>query len=239
MPLFTPIRAGLLLAATCPAFSQIPPTPPTQTATPAASTAPAAEAQLAPSHRPQVTFATGVLSVSAENSSLNQILREVSRVTGMKITGGVTDERVYGTYGPADTSTVLSALLRGTGSNMLLIFDSRQTPQELILTSRGGGPTPPSPMAAGRDERDRDDDLPPNRMPRNPRPGNFNPPPTVAAPAPQPIQAPAPNATPAAATDRGDPTTQKSPSGVSTPEEIYQQLIKLQQQKTLPTPPPH
>ncbi len=235
MPFFTLIRAGLLMAVACPAFGQLPPTPPTQTAIPATSPAQPAQAQPAPSQRPQVTFATGVLSVSAENSSLNQILREISRVTGMKITGGVTDERVYGTYGPADTSTVLSALLRGTGSNMLIIFDSRQTPQELILTSRGGGPTPPSPMAAGRDDRDRDrDDLPPNRMPRNSRPGNMAMPPAVAAP--QPIQQPAPAAAPAAATDTSDPTTQKSPTGVSTPEEIYQQLIRLQQQPKAPPP---
>jgi hypothetical protein len=233
MRFLTPIRAGLLMAAACPAFGQIPPTPPTQTAAPSQ----AAEAQPAAAHRAQVTFATGVLSVSAENSSLNQILREISRVTGMKITGGVTDERVYGTYGPADTSTVLSALLRGTGSNMLIIFDSRQTPEELILTSRGGGPTPPSPTAAGRDERD--DDQPPVRMQRNRRPGIAAAPPAIAVPAPVSIPAPAPAA--AAATGTSDSTPQQTPAKVSTPEEIYQQLIKLQQQpktppSTVPTP---
>ena len=238
MRFLTSIRAGTLIAATWPALAQLPATPPTQTQT-QTQTAPiqaplAAAAQPAATHRPQVTFATGVLSVSADNSSLNQILREISQATGMKITGGVTDERVYGTYGPADTSTVLSTLLRGTGSNMLLIFDSRQTPQELILTSRGGGPTPPSP-SLGRDEGDQDD-LPPSRRMRTSRPGNVSTPPAVAIPMPQPAQQPPANVAPAAAADTTDTTTQKSPNGVSTPEEIYQQLIKLQQQ---PKAPPH
>jgi hypothetical protein len=229
MRLLTPIRTGILIAAACPALAQIPPSQPTQISQ--------TQTQTAPSHRPEVTYSAGVLSVTAENSSLNQILRDIARVTGMKITGGVTDERVYGTYGPADTSVVLSALLRGTGSNMLLIFDSRQVPQELILTARGGGQTPPSPMA-GRDERE--DDMPPSRIPRTSRPANVAIPPAVATPAtqfqplPQAMTAPAPVAT-APTTAPADTTTQQpSPTGVSTPEEIYQQLIKLQQAKSAP-----
>src|SRR5271156_556467 len=81
---------------------------------------------LPPSPRPpddaHIPSSDGTLFVSADNSSLNQILREIARDTGMKITGGVADERVFGHYGPAPTDQILSALLDGTGSNMLLLY---------------------------------------------------------------------------------------------------------------------
>lgn len=192
-----------------------------------------------PPQRPVVELNSGILTVSANNSSLNQILREISRVTGMKITGGVTDERVFGNYGPADPSAVLSSLINGTGSNMMVVLDAQQRPQELVLTPRGGGPTPPNPNAS----RERgEEDLPPQRGQRFQRPegvqNNFqqNPMPQQVPiqqqqpiPQPQLPQFPAP---PAAST--GDTTNQQSPNGVPTPQQIYEQLMKnkqLQQQQ--------
>ncbi len=103
-------------------------------------------------HAATVSYSDGQLAISADNSSLNQILREVSRQTGMKITGGVNDERVYGTYGPSGLAPVLTALLDGTGSNMMLTAGSAGGPGELILTPRQGGPTPPNPSAPGFDD---------------------------------------------------------------------------------------
>ena len=52
-------------------------------------------------HRADITYTGTELRIVATNSSLNQILREVGRLTGMKITGGVSEDRVFGTYGPA------------------------------------------------------------------------------------------------------------------------------------------
>jgi hypothetical protein len=94
-----------------------------------------------------VDYVAGKLVVTATNASLNQILRQVSRSIGMKITGSVADERVYGQYGPSTPSIVLATLLDGTGINMLLVDDAKG-PTELILTPRHGGPTPPSPSAS-------------------------------------------------------------------------------------------
>src|ERR1700733_10251439 len=71
---------------------------------------PLTPAQLPPK-RAKITFADGVLSISADNASLNQILRQIATDTGMKITGGVSDERVFGEYGPAPPDQILSALL--------------------------------------------------------------------------------------------------------------------------------
>jgi len=94
----------------------------------------------------EVAYLQGQLEITADNSSLNQILREIARKTGMKITGGVIDQRVYGKYGPAAPAEVLSILLDGTGSNMLLTQTASDVPAELVLTPREGGPTPPNPI---------------------------------------------------------------------------------------------
>jgi hypothetical protein len=51
-----------------------------------------------------VDYVAGNLVVTATNASLNQILSQVSRSIGMKITGSVADERVYGEYGPSTPS---------------------------------------------------------------------------------------------------------------------------------------
>ncbi len=194
-----------------------------------------------PNYRAKVEYSSGQLSVNASNSSLNQILREISRVTGMTITGGVRDERVFGSYGPADTSSILATLLDGTGSNMLLIQDARKQPRELVLTPRQGGPTPPNPNAS-RDEGALD--LPPQFTPRiSNQPG---PPPEISPQAPPrdvvppnagSVPSAVPDAAPAAATDTStsappvDTTTQPSTGGVKTPQQIYEQLMKLQQQQ--------
>ena len=223
----------LLFAASCaccqvaPAHG-LPPTLPTQPAPPAVTiVAPPPPKPALPQHRARVEFAGRILQVTADNSSLNQILREIERVTGLKITGGVTDERVYGTYGPAETSAVLTALLGGTGSNMLLIVDRNNMPTELVLTPRQGGPTPPSPNTGrDQDEREREDpDTPPQlsqHIQRPPAPLPLQPPPpALQAVAPA---RPAQDVAPATTTDQ-------APNGVKTPQQIYDQLLKLQQQQ--------
>lgn len=218
-------------AATRMSGQALPPTAPTRPAPASAPPAPSSPPSPYPVRQAQVTYSAGRLQVNADNSSLNQILREIGRVTGMKITGGVAEERVFGNYGPADPSTVLSALLDGTGSNIMLRFDSARRPEELVLTPRQGGPTPPNPNASRYASRE--DDLPPER--------NFErPQSTYRTFAPASAQAPAP---PAAQPVTGLPvapdpssTTQQSPNGVKTPQEIYEQLIKMQQQQQLKPP---
>ena len=99
-------------------------------------------------HRPHpavVTYLNGQIDVRANDSSLNQILRAIARETGLKITGGVQEERVFGNYGPAPMATVLATLLGGTGTNFLFLGGDAETAPKLVLTTRGGGATPPGP----------------------------------------------------------------------------------------------
>ena len=231
----TPIRftaiAYLGFAASLPAQSprQQPKPPASNPATPtlpatAATTPEPPPVPLTPSQRPpqraQVTYADGVLSVSADNASLNQILRQIAGDTGIKITGGVTDERVFGQYGPADPAQVLATLLDGTGSNMILVHSDGTTPSELILTPRQGGPTPPNPNAAAFNDRS-EPNVPPAQYAQpqlfgQPQGGAVIPP---ANPSP-PTGAAPPN-----------PSQPDNPNGVKTPQQIYEQLQRMRQQQ--------
>ncbi len=147
-----------------PTPSTLPPTQPTsappQQTVPAANTLPgpmaatplnAAGTTSNRPHRAQVTYANGQLNVRANDSSLNQILRAISSATGLTITGGVADQRVFGNYGPASTAAILATLLDGTGTNMLLTEGDATSPPALTLTPRGGAASPPSPSAVPDD----------------------------------------------------------------------------------------
>lgn len=288
--------AATLLAGSPLLWAQaaIPPTPVTGQTAPLVATS-------VPAHgnRAEVTFKDGLLEVRANDSSLNVILRDVARVTGMTISGGVPEQRVFGTYGPADAGTVLATLLDGTGVNILVRENAQNAPSELVLTPRTGGPSLPSPSAPQYNAEAQAEAAAmatPMRRPQiGPRP--IARPPQVkpmAPPAQQPANAmnanpnntsntvstmPAPksmsldelgsstspasggssgSATQSTTTNAGTSVTQttvtnangetttstttntpngsattttQSPNGVKTPEQIYQQLMKLQQQQ--------
>jgi hypothetical protein len=221
------------------AFAQtaLPPTSPTAIPAAAPTAAPSANPP-APSHTgvlAKVSYDHGQLLVIADNSSLNQILREISRLTGMTITGGVVDQRVFGQYGPAPPAEILGDLLEGTGSNMLLRETSSAAPAELILTPREGSVTPPNPNAPGFD----DDNAPSSNESSPTAPGQ---PPAGQRSTRLPFSAFHNTVSPAAQTPPPAPGTSvvtspapsnpASPNGVLTPEQIYQQLQQLQ--KTQP-----
>lgn len=205
-------------------------------------TTPAADAPVVTrtsAHRAKVLYADGRLTINAENSSLNQILHEISVQSGIRISGGVVDERVFGSYGPDTPARILATLLDGTGSNMLFLASEGSFPGELVLSPRTGGPTPPNPNAAALREPDQETiDRPPDAS--RPDPGVQ-----IAAPAAQPAVAGQPAAAPAStdpsatpAAPAADSTTEQSPNGVKTPQQIYDQLIQLQKQQQPTTTPP-
>jgi hypothetical protein len=151
--LFAILPLAALLVATATLTAQtLPATPPTAMQAPLAATPVSGMGSPTRPHRAEVTYTNGMLNVRANDSSLNQILRAISRETGMKITGGVQDQRVFGNYGPAASAAVLATLLDGTGTNILLTEGNGTTAPELELTPRGGGPSPPSPSASASDD---------------------------------------------------------------------------------------
>jgi hypothetical protein len=86
------------------------------------------------------------LRIDAKNSSLKQILNDVSTATGAKVEGLDTDQRVFGIYGPGQARDVLSQLLQGSGYNVMMIGDQGQgTPRQILLSLRQKGETHPAP----------------------------------------------------------------------------------------------
>jgi hypothetical protein len=179
----------------------------------------------------KVDYVGGKLSVNASNASLNQILHEIAGKTGMKLTGGVNEERVFGQYGPSPPSVVLASLLDGTGSNMLLV-NSAKGPAELILTPRSGGPTPPNPNPQPPPPEEHAEE-PPAEQPASPQ----APPPALLQhrgighpPTPGSGQE---NGTPGTTDNPTSPNggdTPASPNGTRTPQQIYNQLRQMQPQ---------
>ncbi|QEE28749.1 hypothetical protein FTW19_12515 [Terriglobus albidus] len=212
----------------------LPATPPTSLAP---APAPVSQATpVPPAEPPSITADNGTLTVKTQNSSLNQILREISRKTGMSITGGVTEERVFGTYGPAPAGEVLRQLLDGTKSNMLYQEATASAPAHLTLTTRQGTVTPPNVFSAAADRSGNEDEpvIPRSDAVRpgpQPGPSGYGQPPQQPPGqqdgAQQPQQ-PSDSSTPDSNTQQ--PQQQQTPNGVKTPEQLLQQLMQMRQQ---------
>jgi hypothetical protein len=126
------------------------------------------------------------LRINASNSSLQQILNEVSTETGSKVEGPVPDQRVYGDYGPGQARDVLSQLLQGYGYNLLLSGDLGQgAPREIVLSPRrtGAANSPNAMSRPQQQQQEADEDIPEQpeeqpapplqapQLPNNGRPG--------------------------------------------------------------------
>jgi hypothetical protein len=168
----------------------------------------------------EVTYTNGQLQIRADNSSLNQILRSISHVTGLKITGGVEEQRVFGNYGPAPLSTILATLLDGTGANILLLGGSAGTTPELVLTPRAGGAELPGPNSAVYamydDKTDRANPVPAPGARVSGTSAAIQPPATVT-----PSNVLPPSAVP-------PPPTTRTPGQALTPEMVAQELLQMQ-----------
>lgn len=224
---------GMVLLATADAQTTsplaIPPSAPTQSVSNLPSAQPVTKAG-----SNTIRWNGAVLSVNGGGDSLRNILRQVARATGMKVTGGVPDEPVFGSYGPAPVQQVMTALFNGLSVNMMLVNDSPTQPKELVLTARTGGPTPPAPAQPLNTADDPAEvNLAQPRPGRHTSPDSFGNAPTQNQPTQnQPTltgggpAVPLTDSTTGSTTDaNGQP---QSPNGVRTPEQIFEELRKRQ-----------
>ena len=224
-PAPTPAPAVLAKPSAAVPASQLPPMP-VVTLPPPPPPLPATPANK-PAHRATVTYEDSLLTVKAHNSSLNQILRAIMRETGLQITGGVNDERVYGVYGPDRVPSLLASLLDGTGTNILYMPATADQPAQLTLTPRAGQSAPPPPSVTASDDLlpdgPEDDSTPqlatsPNAGPSIP--GQLNPGAQLNGSA-------AASAAPGTVDPFKDHPEKRYPVPPRTTDEIYQQLLQL------------
>ena len=164
-----------------------------------------------PAKPAEVTIAAGKLTIKADNSSLSQILQQISKSTGMKVEGLGQDERMFGSYGPGDPREVLLSLLDGFGYNVLMVGDDNGAPRQLSLSQRSAGSTVASAVPA-RNNREQEDDEIEQEQPQ--------PPPEQ----PQPVT-------------QTPPANQDGAQQPKSPAEIQQELMRLRQQQQQQAPP--
>ena len=132
-----------------------------------------------PASPPQVSFQGGQLTISAQNSTLGDILKAVRAQTGATIElPGTASERVVGHFGPAPARDVLTDLLNGSHFNYLLL-GSPTDPGALdrvILMARSGSSAesnqqPPSEQASAYNQNMYARPLAPMAAPMAPAPG--------------------------------------------------------------------
>ena len=203
----------------------------------------------------KVTFQGGLLSISAQNSPLGEILRDVQKLTGASIDippGPSANERVVTQIGPGAPRDVLARLLNGSSFNYVMV-GSNEDPSavsSVVLTSKPS--TPGETQTAANVYQPTPE--PPNRFPQ-PMPFNQQ---VMAQPQqPQPGAAqgdedskddeenaddsaddqsqPQAGGDAAVAPPQGDPNQPNT--GPRTPEQILEMLRNRQQQPPAVNPP--
>jgi len=171
-----------------------------------------------PAQHATVRYADGLVTIQANNSSLNQILRSIMLKTGLQTTGGVNEDRVYG--------TLLINLLAGTGSNVIFVPGGPTRPARLFLSPRNGGSMPPSPEASANPALDADPVDTPASLAETPTSV-----PAAIAPAPAPTQPAAASSSPAqpaitTATPVLPPKPAPEPAKPKTAEQIVEEIMR-------------
>lgn len=212
----------------------------------------------------QVSYQGGLLTISAQNSTLGEILRDVHSLTGAAIEippGPAANERVVANLGPGEPRDVLAGLLNGSQFNYVMLGSNSDPAAvaSVLLTSKGSSSRENEGVANMASDYDNKGTFPPAPQP-------FTPPfPLRAVPQPgQPGYVQPGSATPGSADaddskdeddkdddDADDQTPAAQPNanpqdqqqsdqpnaGPKTAEQILQMLRKPQQPGGQPVPP--
>lgn len=129
-----------------------------------------------PSTPAKVSFQGGLLSISAQNSTLGEILREVHQLTGASIdvpAGTGANERVVTHLGPGAPRDVLAGLLNGSSFNYVMVGSNADpgAVTSLVLTAKSS-PAGEAQTTANIYQNSNDAAVPPPN--RFPQPMPFN-----------------------------------------------------------------
>lgn len=181
---------------------------------------------------PTVTYQGGELTIQSNNATLAQVLRSVQAKTGASfdIPASASSDRVVAQLGPGHPADVLATLLNGSKFNFIILGNPDQpgSVQKLILTPRQNIPITntaqnhPAPQPEPEPQQDEEYNPPEpaddNTANQAQPPGGFRPgyTPNVSNGEQQPPE------------NNGQPQ-----QGVKTPEQLLQELQKMQQQQQL------
>src|SRR5271166_3161109 len=101
-----------------------------------------------PAVAPQVSYADGMLTIVAPNSTLGDILRGVRKHTAAEIdVPSTANERVVTRLGPAPAREVMAELLNGSHFNYILLGspENANTLVRVVLVAKTGPDTPDNP----------------------------------------------------------------------------------------------
>jgi hypothetical protein len=195
-----------------------PPPPPVQQAPPGPPP-PSPTPEEMPAAPPRVSMDNGMLSISAENSTLGDILSAVHRQTGasLDVPPSLSGERVATQLGPGSPRDVVQQLFAGSKFDYIIV-GSPQDPnvlQRIIVTARGAGGG--SGPAMANNQPTQSSSQPPadasDAMDEEPQP---EPQPEPASPEQQPVTPPT--------------GAQPNSNQPKTPEQLLQELQQMQRQ---------
>lgn len=193
-----------------------------------------------PAQTPEVSYSGGLLTINAHNSTMNDVLAAVRRVTGATIEkppmGG--SERVVVHLGPGQPKDVLSALFNGSRYDYIILGPLGQPGgvQRVILTARSAMPAQspmmanvPSaqPQPAQQEEPDNASDTEDMTIPEQNQPEPEQPAQDQPQEQPQPGN---PGQQPEAQPQQNGEDQSQQPH-VKSPEELLRELQQMQQQQ--------
>jgi hypothetical protein len=215
----------------------------------AAPAAPSAPPDQLPTSTPQVTYSQGQLKISAQNSTLRDVLAMVRTRTGVVIEGPTNqaNERVAIELGPGPVTDVLRQLLEGSKFDYVILGNAGKPGVErVILSVRGAAPAQPVAQATPANEPPEEEpivdepaaDAGPDAQPvppGQPVPGQPNFPGAAVQPEGvdangQPVQQPGmqPDQNVQNPNQQADPNQPQQPKS---PEELLRELQMMQQRE--------
>jgi len=181
-----------------------------------APVAPGLIPEQAPPSPPQVTYGNGLLTIVANNSLLSEILQAVAARTGAMLDApaNLTNQRVAARLGPGPPRDVVAELLSGLD---FIVVGASHDPDAIgsIILSPTTSAALPEPGAR-----------------------RTAPPPSPPPPPEESEEAAPPEPTPPATSDTQVPASPAGKAQVKTPEELLDELRKLQEQQPQQSQPP-
>jgi len=115
----------------------------------------------------KVSYQGGLLTISAQNSTLGEILRDVRKLTGASIEippGASTNERVVTHLGPGAPRDVMAVLLNGSSFNYVMLGSNSDPAAISSVVLMAKPSSPGSPQTAANVNQGNPGAMPPNRF---------------------------------------------------------------------------